>query len=109
MSAHETLTFTRKQGDKALARIELLRGVDESEILHVETAPAHRRQGLAQSLLIEALNWARSNQRMTVWLEVRTSNVPAIALYAKMGFVTSRTRRQYYADGEDALVMKCSL
>ncbi len=39
-------------------------------------------------------------------LEVRRSNVPAIALYERAGFKTVHVRARYYQDdNEDALVM----
>lgn len=103
------LVFERKQGGKMVAFLELMQGVDEAEILNIETLPKYRRQGLAASLLAEALAWAIQNQRQAIWLEVRRSNEGALALYAKMGFIRISTRAKYYADGEDALVMKCSV
>ena len=109
MSAHESFLLERTEHGTTVAFCEVLRGVDEAEILNIETLPSHRRQGLAQSLLLEALDWARANERANLWLEVRTSNIGAQALYAKLGFVTISTRQRYYADGSDAFVMKCSV
>jgi len=39
-------------------------------------------------------------------LEVRESNVIAIALYEKMGMIRVAKRASYYSDGEDALIFK---
>ncbi len=109
MNAHESFLLERKDNGVVVAFCEILRGVDEAEILNIETLPSHRRQGLAQSLLTEAFKWAQTNARASLWLEVRTSNTPAISLYTKWGFQTISTRQRYYADGEDALVMKYSV
>jgi ribosomal-protein-alanine acetyltransferase len=109
MSAHASFLLERKQGEVVVAFCEVLRGVDEAEILNIETLPSHRRQGLAQSLLLEALAWARANGRASIWLEVRDSNIGAQALYAKLGFEPISTRSRYYADGSDAFVMKCNV
>jgi [ribosomal protein S18]-alanine N-acetyltransferase len=109
MSAHESFLLERTEHGAVIAFCEILRGVFEAEILNIETIPTHRRQGLAESLLREAFNWAQSNQRSSLWLEVRTSNAPAVSLYTKLGFQTISTRKRYYADGEDALVMKYSV
>jgi [ribosomal protein S18]-alanine N-acetyltransferase len=100
---------SRLRGNDVVASLELMRGVDDAEILNVETRASHRRQGLAQGLLAEAFDWARQNQRQAVWLEVRASNDAAINLYRKTGFVQVNTRKRYYSDGEDALVMKYTL
>jgi len=40
-----------------------------------------------------------------VYLEVNVSNDAAIGLYLKFGFKILSTRKSYYANGEDALVM----
>jgi ribosomal-protein-alanine N-acetyltransferase len=86
-----------------------LRGVDDAEILNLETVPSHRRRGLAASLLVEAIDWARQQQRQALWLEVSANNLAAMALYSKTGFMPINTRTHYYADGADAIVMKYGL
>jgi ribosomal-protein-alanine N-acetyltransferase len=40
-----------------------------------------------------------------VTLEVRTSNVEAITMYEELDYERAGTRRAYYQDGEDAVVM----
>ena len=107
--AAQKLVLTRLADGIIVASIEILRGVDDAEILNIETSPSHRRQGLAQSLLQEAFDWARQNQRQSIWLEVRAGHEAAVNLYRKMGFVKINTRKRYYSDGEDALVMKYTL
>jgi ribosomal-protein-alanine N-acetyltransferase len=107
--AGQSLKFLREENGEIVASIEIMRGVDDAEVLNIEASLSHRRQGLAQSLLVEAFGWARQNQRQAVWLEVRTSNDAAIKLYLKMGFLQISTRKRYYSDGEDALVMKYTL
>ena len=103
------LIFRRQVGLEQVAFLELMQGVDDAEILNIETQPSHRRQGLAQALLQETFDWARQNQRQAVWLEVRSGNDAAIQLYLKVGFVQISARKRYYSDGEDALVMKYTL
>ena len=52
--------------------------------------------------LIERLN----DERARFTLEVRESNVAAIALYERYGFRAAGRRRRYYQDnGEDAVIM----
>jgi ribosomal-protein-alanine N-acetyltransferase len=75
-------------------------GAGESELLQVEVTAEYRRRGLARALLNAALTG-------TVFLEVRASNAPALALYEDLGFVVTGRRRDYYhAPREDALVME---
>jgi ribosomal-protein-alanine N-acetyltransferase len=74
-------------------------------VMNVAVDPAHRRTGIATALLtglIERINDSRA--RFT--LEVRESNVGAIALYERYGFRAAGRRRRYYQDnGEDAVIM----
>jgi ribosomal-protein-alanine N-acetyltransferase len=74
-------------------------------IMNVAVDPDERRTGVATALLTDLL--ARVDDveaRFT--LEVRESNLAAIALYERFGFRTAGMRRRYYQDnGEDALIM----
>ena len=74
-------------------------------VLKVATLPAYRRTGLARRLLILAEEHARASAGESVTLEVRESNVQAIALYRTLGYSRAGRRPSYYGDGEDALVM----
>jgi ribosomal-protein-alanine N-acetyltransferase len=77
----------------------------EMHILNLVTAPGFRRQGLARLLLADAIGRQRHRGLERVFLEVRTGNGPAIALYRSHGFDLIGLRKRYYPDGEDALVM----
>ena len=56
--------------------------LDEGFIANLAVHPAYRRQGIARSLLREAQEYAEAHDLARLTLEVRASNVPAIALYA---------------------------
>lgn len=72
-------------GEPAAFALLGIRGTD-AWIGGMATAPAHRRAGLARTVLDAALAAAREAGCDTVWLEVVDSNAPAIALYAAAGF-----------------------
>ncbi len=78
----------------------------ELQIQNLATAPNCRRKGVARLLLEHVLRRASSAGLQEAWLEVRLSNLPAIALYRDFGFLEEARRPHYYHDGEDALVMK---
>lgn len=85
---------------------------DEAELLNIGVASAHQRQGVARALLADMLTTARSQNRQRVFLEVRVSNTPAIALYCQTGFAVVGERRNYYKNAtgsENALVMVCEI
>lgn len=83
--------------------------LDELEILTIAAAPQGRRRGIGGALLDRLLADARAAAASVVHLEVRPSNGAALGLYASRGFVAAGRRRGYYADGEDALVMRHEL
>lgn len=77
----------------------------EAHICNVAVAPPHRRQGLAEMLLLELIRRAIARQTDYVILEYRVSNQAAARLYEKLGFQYIHTRKHYYADtNEDAQV-----
>ena len=84
----------------------------EAHLLNLTIAPIWRRHGLGRDLLDHCVARARDHRAESLFLEVRTSNTPAIALYHSSGFVDLAVRRGYYparGDREDALVMKKDL
>ncbi|MEO8901416.1 MAG: ribosomal protein S18-alanine N-acetyltransferase [Polyangiaceae bacterium] len=84
--------------------------VDELHLLELASHPEQRRKGLARALLVALLAHARAQHTRLILLEVRRSNLPAIALYESFGFETTGVRRGYYSDtGEDALEMRITL
>jgi ribosomal-protein-alanine N-acetyltransferase len=89
-------------GAMVMARI----AADEAEILTLAVLPEQRRQGLARILLEEAARQCEALRAGTLFLEVATRNTAARALYAAQGFEEIGRRRGYYADGDDALVMR---
>jgi ribosomal-protein-alanine N-acetyltransferase len=73
-------------------------------VMNVAVDPVQRRKGVATALLGALLAEVGEDARLT--LEVRTSNVAAIALYERFGFRSAGLRRRYYQDnGEDAVIM----
>lgn len=74
-------------------------------VISIAVLPEHQRKGIAKALMEEAMLAMRLLKAKECYLEVRVTNTPAIELYRKLGFETSRSIRSYYADGEDAYVM----
>lgn len=81
----------------------------ELSLLTIATAPGARRRGLARALMERMLEEGRASGADVCFLEVRPSNAPAIALYRGLGFEPFDVRPRYYADGEDAWIMRASM
>jgi len=82
---------------------------DEMEILKISVKPDHRRKGIARSLLNKALEVARDLELNILYLEVSKKNLVALSLYKDFGFKEYEIRKDYYAKGEDAILMKLEL
>lgn len=77
---------------------------DDWSLLRIAVRPDERRAGTARHLMAALLEELPGDARMT--LEVRESNLAAIAFYERLGFLIGGRRRRYYADtGEDGLIM----
>jgi len=85
---------------------------DEAHVLNLCTAPEVQGRGHGRRLLRALLQLARGRGAQRMFLEVRPSNGPAIALYHDEGFNEIGRRPRYYParEGrEDALVMALEL
>jgi len=78
----------------------------ELHITTIAVRPEYRRRGHARALIGAAL--AAFPEASYVHLEVRPTNVEAIALYESLGFRETGRRPRYYGD-EDALLMTLNL
>ena len=80
---------------------------DECELLNLAVAPAIRRRGAARRLVQSIVESFQTTAGISVFLEVRESNMVARAFYKSLNF-QEVTRRQNYYDQplESAIVMK---
>lgn len=89
---------------------ELVAG--EASLFDIAVHPKQQGKGIGKALLTHFLDEAERRQATDCWLEVRASNVKAIALYQLSGFHQVGVRPDYYpAQGgkEDAILMAMSL
>ena len=77
---------------------------DDVQILNIAIDIPFQHKGYGEQLLSYFLD--QYNADSSIHLEVRKSNFPAINLYLKFGFHETGTRKGYYSDGEDAIIMQ---
>lgn len=95
--------------DGRLAAFALGRVVaDEGELYQIGTLTGFRGRGIAEKLLSELLEIMRKKGAAVCFLEVRSRNSAAIALYEKCGYERISVRKNYYPD-DDAVIMKKEL
>jgi len=87
----------------ALARV----AADEAEILTIAVHGAFRNRGIGRLLLTDSLSRLAAAHVQSLFLEVERANLPAIALYKRMGFREVGQRRGYYQkpDGSTATAL----
>ena len=86
--------------------------MDEAHLLNLSIAKPQQKQGLGRYLLEHMLKIAKNHKAANMFLEVRPSNISAIALYENMGFCEMAVRRGYYPathGREDAVLMGLAL
>ena len=78
----------------------------EGQITNIATHPDARRCGMGAAVLEHLIEVARSCECEMLSLEARVSNIPAISLYERYGFLKMGLRRGFYKHPtEDAYVM----
>ena len=90
----------------------LMMVLDEAHLLNLSIASAYQKQGLGRLLLEHMLKIAQNHHATNMFLEVRPSNISAIALYENIGFNEMAIRRGYYPSAtgrEDAVLMGLAL
>ncbi len=86
------------------------KAADQADVIDVAVLPAYRRRGIARALMHAVLSDAATRGAEAIFLEVRASNAPAIALYTALGFTSCGVRKNYYANPrEDAVLMMRAL
>jgi ribosomal-protein-alanine N-acetyltransferase len=106
-SAEEVAALISSPATLAAAALDPTRGqlqgfvlsraaADEAEILTIAVDPKVRGNGVGRALLAENLRQAASAGARAMFLEVDQDNLPALALYARLGFVRVGERTGYY-------------
>ncbi len=83
--------------------------VKKGHVVSISLLQQHRGKKIGEALMLEGINGVTSRKGDEIYLEVRTSNLPAISLYKKLGFQTKSILKSYYRDGEDANLMALEL
>lgn len=91
--------------DEVLGLVTYSIALDEADIEGVVTAKEHRRKGVAKLLVSRAEENLKAKGVKKVFLEVREGNIPARTLYESCGYAPVSVRKNYYPDGENAVVM----
>lgn len=111
-SGYETWTL-RDESGVLVGYFLVMLAVDEAHLLNVSVRGDLHGQGIGRKLLDKVVSLSQENGMSSVLLEVRPSNVQALAVYKHYGFTQIGVRKGYYPDAnnarEDAIVMRLPL
>ncbi len=109
-AGHDAWLF--EEGGAVIGYAVVMWVLDEVHLLNLCVPVELQRQGVGRRLLRWLLRDTAERGASSMMLEVRPSNLPALALYRASGFAAIGLRKGYYPAGgarEDALVMSRSL
>ena len=98
----ETMDPPKLLGFAAFHRI-----IEEAELRNMAVDPDHRQQGVGRALLEDARQRMLKAGAKRIFLEVRQSNKPALALYSSMGFAIHSLRKDYYREPQEDGYVLC--
>ncbi|MEV6031906.1 ribosomal protein S18-alanine N-acetyltransferase [Nonomuraea sp. NPDC052116] len=87
----------------------LAAAADQADVQTIAVLEKHQGTGIGGALLTELLAEAGRRGAREIFLEVRADNPRAQAVYRHYGFEDIGTRRRYYDDGTDAIMMRRNL
>lgn len=86
--------------------------MDEAEILTICVIPEQRKKGIASALLKKIMLLLKGKNVKKIFLDVRASNLNALNLYYRHGFIQVDSRKNYYNTlhgKENALILRKEL
>ena len=94
-------------GEKLIGYVGSQSVLGWADMMNLAVDANYRRRGIAEQLVNTLIDNLKASEVTCLTLEVRASNIPAIALYDKLGFVQVGRRPNYYHNPkEDALILR---
>src|SRR5574344_204842 len=103
-----TLFLKAEYEGQIVGYIGLYRFFDEGDITNIAVTSLYRRNNIAKKLIESIIEKCKNLGVHEITLEVRESNIKAISLYEKTGFVDIGIRKDFYEKPiENAKIMRC--
>ncbi|MBE7417880.1 MAG: GNAT family N-acetyltransferase [Ideonella sp.] len=110
IARRDTVVLVACAGLGGVAGFAVMQFDDEhAHLLLLAVQPSHRRQGLGRRMMRWLLQTARVAGMVSVHLELRATNLPALQFYRALGFAQTLVLAGYYEQREAAIRMMCLL
>ena len=100
-----SLFLVAKEENEVIGYIGMSIVIDEGYIFNVAVREKYRNKGVATALINEFVTYGKKNNFSFITLEVRESNLPAISLYSKFGFIKAGERKDYYSNPKENAIL----
>lgn len=100
-----SLFLVAKEENEVIGYIGMSIVIDEGYIFNVAVREKYRNNGIATALINELVTYGKKNNFSFITLEVRESNLPAISLYSKFGFIKAGERKDYYSNPKENAIL----
>lgn len=100
------LCYVAKNDDKVLGFVLIEETPYDFDILEIVVDQELRGRGIGTMLMKKVLDYAKLTHKEKATLEVASDNKNAISFYEKFGFSQISIRKNYYKNGNDALIFQ---
>ena len=100
------LCYVAKNDDKVLGVVLIEETPYDFDILEIVVDQELRGRGIGTMLMKRVLGYAKFTHKEKATLEVASDNNSAISFYEKFGFSQISVRKNYYKNGNDALIFQ---
>lgn len=100
------LCYVAKNDDKVLGFVLIEETPYDFDILEIVVDQELRGRGIGTMLMKRVLDYAKLTHKEKTTLEVASDNKSAISFYEKFGFSQISVRKNYYKNGNDALIFQ---
>jgi ribosomal-protein-alanine N-acetyltransferase len=106
---HHLTAFTKDGIFVGFSLVSLPAGDSVAHLQKICLSKACRGQGMSKVFWSQLVDYYKDQGATSIYLEVQKSNSVAISFYQNVGFQTLRVAKNYYSNGDDALIMQLML